>query len=148
MKLGSTLGRATRWAGAVIVLGSTVVVQAATLPPGFKETRIASGMTNVTNMAIAPDGRVFVTEQGDGTPPMGRLRIVKNDTLLPTPALSLRVDGTNERGLLGIEFDPAFATNQYIYVYYTVPNLTPDPNLPNLGAHNRVSRFTMSGDVV
>jgi len=39
-----------------------------------------------------------------------------------------------ERGLLGIAFDPNFATNGYIYIYYTVPSV------PN----NRVSRFTTS----
>jgi glucose/arabinose dehydrogenase len=134
-------------------LGSaTLAAAGAALPPGFMETRIASGMTNVTTMAIAPDGRVFVSEQGvvnNATPGKGtgNLRVIKNNALLPTPALSLTVDPTNERGMLGIAFDPAFATNQYIYLYYTVPQASFDPLLPNLGAHNRISRFTMSGDV-
>jgi hypothetical protein len=39
---------------------------------------------------------------------------------------------------LGIAFDPNFATNNFVYVYYTVPT---SPR------HNRVSRFTASGDV-
>src|SRR5205823_10758608 len=52
--------------------------------------------------------------------------------------LSLNVDSSGERGLLGVAFDPQFATNHYVYVYYTVPG-TP--------AHNRVSRFTANGDV-
>jgi hypothetical protein len=123
-------------------------VSAATLPPGFKETKIPGGtMTNVTSMSIAPDGRIFVSEQGTGTPVTGRIRLIKNDVLQATPVLSLPVDATNERGMLGTAFDPDFANNQYFYVYYTVPNPTPDPNLPNLGAHNRISRFTLSGDV-
>src|SRR5829696_1176736 len=49
----------------------------------------------------------------------GTLRVIKNGVLL------------------GIAFDPNFVSNQLVYVYYTVP--TP--------AHNRVSRFTASGDV-
>ena len=43
-----------------------------------------------------------------------------------------------ERGLLGVTFDPDFATNRYVYVYYTATS-------PAI--HNRVSRFTAGGDV-
>ena len=42
-------------------------------------------------------------------------------TLLATPFVSLTVDSTGERGLLGVTFDPNFASNQFVYVYYTVP---------------------------
>jgi glucose/arabinose dehydrogenase len=83
-------------------------------------------------MAIAADGRVFVCEQG------GRLRVIKDDTLLPTPFVTVGVDSSGERGLLGIAFDPAFSTNHYLYVYYTTAT---GP------VHNRVSRFTANGDV-
>src|SRR5262245_59786301 len=95
-----------------LVAGSALLaapLSAATLPPGFKETNIlgAPNMTNVTSMAIAPDGRIFVSEQGTGVPPaIGRVRLIKNDVLLTTPALSLTVDATNERGVLGLAIDP------------------------------------------
>lgn len=106
----------------------------ATLPAGFSETRIpASGsMTSPTAMAFAPDGRIFVCEQG------GQLRVIKNGALLATPFLSLTVDSSGERGLLGVAFDPQFATNNFVYVYYTTT--TP-------ATHNRISRFTANGDV-
>lgn len=106
--------------------------QAATLPAGFTETTI-SGIASPTAMEIAPDGRIFVCEQG------GALRVIKNGALLPTPFLTLHVDPGGERGLLGIAFDPGFASNNFLYVYYTVPI---EPR------HNRVSRFTANGDVV
>jgi glucose/arabinose dehydrogenase len=106
---------------------------AATLIPGFTETPVASGLSQPTSMAFAPDGRLFVTLQG------GALRVIKNDALLPTPFLTLTVDSSGERGLLGVAFDPNFASNQFVYVYYTVPGSP---------AHNRVSRFTANGDVV
>src|SRR5262245_18353625 len=67
---------------------------AATLPAGFAETRVATGLSNPTAMAIAPDGRVFVSEQG------GTLRVVKNNALLATPFLTLSVNASGERGLL------------------------------------------------
>ena len=107
-------------------------VNAATLPAGFTETSI-SGLSNPTAMELAPDGRIFVCEQG------GALRVIKNGVLLSTPFLTLSVDANGERGLLGIAFDPNFASNNFLYVYYTVPS-TP--------RHNRVSRFTANGDVV
>ncbi len=80
-------------------------------------------------MAFAPDGRLFVCQQG------GQLRVVKNGALLATPFVSLTVDSNGERGLLGVAFDPNFATNSFVYVYYTAT--TPQ-------VHNRVSRFTAS----
>ena len=116
----------------LVACGALSRTAAATLPSGFSETQI-SGLSNPTAMAIAPDGRIFVRLQG------GSLRVIKNGALLPTPFLSLTVDATGERGLLGIAFDPNFATNNFLYLYYTVTS-TP--------RHNRVSRFTANGDVV
>jgi len=108
------------------------LTKGATLPLGFTETAI-TGLSNPTAMEIAPDGRIFVCQQG------GSLRVIKNGVLLPTPFITLNVDSNGERGLLGIAFDPSFATNNFIYIYYTVAT-TP--------RHNRVSRFTANGDVV
>ena len=68
---------------AVFVFGACLFssnsVRAATLPTGFTET-IISGIASPTAMAIAPDGRIFVCEQG------GRLRVIKNGALLATPS--------------------------------------------------------------
>ena len=118
--------------GLFLVLVLASAVNAATLPPGFTETSI-NGLSNPTAMEIAPDGRIFVCQQG------GSLRVIKNSVLLSTPFLTLSVDPNGERGLLGIAFDPNFATNNFLYAYYTVSS-TP--------RHNRVSRFMANGDVV
>jgi hypothetical protein len=48
------------------------------------------------------------------------------------------VNASGERGLLGVTFDPDFATNQFVYVYYTTSTAP---------IHNRISRFTANGDV-
>ena len=112
--------------------GAVFSASAATLPGGFTETQI-SGLSSPTAMDIAPDGRLFVCLQG------GQLRVIKNGALLPTPFLSVNVDSSGERGLLGIAFDPGFAGNNFVYIYYTVPS---SPR------HNRISRFTAEGDVV
>jgi glucose/arabinose dehydrogenase len=108
-------------------------LSAATLPAGFTESLVATGLASPTAMAIAPDGRIFVCLQG------GQLRVIKNGALLPTAFVSLSVDSNGERGLLGVAFDPDFASNQFVYMYYTTATAP---------LHNRVSRFTANGDVV
>ena len=117
---------------ALLALAAPARLMAATLPEGFTESIVARGLSNPTAMEFAPDGRLFVCEQG------GRLRVIKNGTLLQTPFLTVPVNAAGERGLLGVTFAPDFANNPYVYVYYTAT----EPQI-----HNRVSRFTANGDV-
>jgi glucose/arabinose dehydrogenase len=102
------------------------------VPTGFADLPVVSGMASPVAFAFAPDGRVFVCEQG------GDLRVVKDGALLPTPFAHFNVDRAGERGLLGVAFDPNFEQNQFVYVYYT-------SKTPSL--HNRVTRLTAAGDV-
>ena len=104
----------------------------ANVPAGFTDTVIAAGLTTASAMDFAPDGRLFVLQQ------TGEVRVIDNGVLQPEPFVTLDVDSSVERGLLGIAFDPGFATNHFVYLYHTVPS-------PNL--HNQVSRFTADGDV-
>ncbi len=79
-----------------------------------------TGLVQPVGLSSAPgDARVFVIEQP------GRVRVIKNGALLPTPFLDLReesggpvLDG-GERGLLGIAFHPDFRDNDRFYVNYT-----------------------------
>ncbi len=128
------------WLFAVVTLGMSLwlavswqPVQAqSSLPSGFTETPIAESLSGPTAMAFAPDGRLFMLEQ------TGRVRIFQNDQLLATPFVQVTTTTSGERGLLGIAFDPAFQSNNYVYLYYTVPGSP---------ARNRVSRFTANGNV-
>jgi hypothetical protein len=105
---------------------------AADMPKGFAEKRVAEGLSSPSALAVARDGRVFIAQQ------QGQVRLIKNDSLLARPFLTLtNVDGSQERGLLGIALDPGFDTNQYVYVYYTAAQPT---------LHNRLGRFTARGD--
>jgi glucose/arabinose dehydrogenase len=105
---------------------------AATVPSGFVDSPYVYVPSDVTTMQFAPDGRLFISQQS------GKLLVVDNGTLLPTPFVTLPVDAAGERGLLGVAFDPNFATNHFVYVYYTAKTPT---------IHNRVSRFTANGNV-
>jgi glucose/arabinose dehydrogenase len=125
-------GNLSPWATAIASFGDSVDV-----PQGFtRNSTWITGLDSATAMTFAPDGRLFVCQQG------GALRVIKNNALLSAAFLTLSVDNSGERGLLGVAFDPAFASNQFIYVYYTVPAGT------GVVAHNRISRFTANGDGV
>ena len=104
---------------------------AQTLPAGFSRVTMASGMNTPVVMDFAPDGRIFIGQQG------GDVRVIKNGTLLPTPFVKVDVNFTGERGLIGIVLDPNFASKGYVYLYYTLPN----------GTANRINRFTTNVDV-
>ncbi len=105
-----------------------------TLPSGFTAATVVSGLGSSTTMTFAPDGRLFVLEQG------GNVELVRSDGTTWT-ALHLNVDAQGERGLLGIAFDPGFSTNHYVYLYYTNPNPGAAPWATE--EHNQLSRFTV-----
>ena len=89
---------------------------AATVPAGFSEETVFSGLTDPTAVRFAPDGRVFVAEKS------GLIKVFPNlATNTPTVFADLRTNVYNfwDRGLLGLALDPNFATNPYVYVLYT-----------------------------
>jgi glucose/arabinose dehydrogenase len=102
------------------------------VPNGFVDQTFVTGLILPSAMVLAPDGRIFATQQN------GNIRVVKNGQILPTPFVELNVNSVSERGVLGVEVDPDFENNHYVYVYYT----SATPNI-----HNRVSRFVANGDV-
>src|SRR4029450_13414655 len=121
-----------RLASVLCITAFALDLPAATLPSGFTETALTTGLSSATAMALAPDGRILVSQQG------GDLRLIKNGALLPQPFLTVTVSSLGERGLLGVGLDENFPANNFVYVYYTATTPT---------IHNRVSRFTANGDV-
>ena len=118
---------------------ASVPALAITLPPGFGDTLVAT-VGAPTALEFTPDGRLLVATQG------GALRIVSGGNLLATPALSLgsAVCSNGERGLLGVAVDPAFATNHYVYLFYTFnKNANGCPTSSLSGPVERISRFTL-----
>ncbi len=79
---------------------------------------IASGLEALWAVALAPDGRLFVTERP------GRVRIVRLGAgggleARPWATVPARANPDAERGLLGIVLDPDFARNGFVYLYYS-----------------------------
>lgn len=81
--------------------------------------------------APANDPRLFVVEQP------GRIRIVQNGSLLPTPFLDIasRVSAGGERGLLSVAFHPDYAANGTFFVNFT-----------DTRGDTRIERFRVSAD--
>jgi glucose/arabinose dehydrogenase/PKD repeat protein len=101
---------------AALIVSPTQVAQGATLPDGFQETTVFSGLTNPTVVRFAPDGRVFVAEK------RGVIKVFDSLTdTTPTVFADLNANVYNfwDRGLLGMALDPNFPTNPYVYVSYT-----------------------------
>ena len=76
---------------------------------------VANGLAQpIFLTAPVNDTRLFVLEKD------GRVRVIKGGTLLPTPFLDItgRVGTVYSRGLLGMAFDPQYASNGQFYVYY------------------------------
>jgi glucose/arabinose dehydrogenase len=126
----------TRWTfvGLATLAAASVATSAgaaATYPPGFQETVVFSGLTAPTVTRFAPDGRVFVAQKN------GLVRVFQSLTD-PNPAttyadLRTQVYDFWDRGLLGMVLDPSFATNQYVYVLYTLDKKPGSATIPGWG---------------
>lgn len=90
-----------------------------TLPPGLTlklNPFVTTGLSSPVFLTQPlNDGRIFVVEQA------GRIRVVRDGVLQATPFLDIssNVLSGGERGLLSVAFHPQYATNHFLYVYFT-----------------------------
>lgn len=99
----------------------------ASLPSGFQDEAVLSGLEEPTNFRFSPDGRIFVAEKAG--------KILVFDSLQDeTPQLfaDLRTDAydSGDRGILGLALDPQFPTHPYVYVLYTYDHILGEPAPP------------------
>src|SRR5438046_6710089 len=80
----------------------------------IKVSVVTKGLSHPWSLAFLPDGNILITERS------GRLRILRNAVLDPTP-----VPGTPQvlsratmAGLMDIALHPNFAQNHWIYISY------------------------------
>ena len=106
-------------AGLLLAVASPVLAQSPVMRSAYHDYRIvtvAEGLEHPWSIAFLPGGDILITERP------GRLRIVRNGTLLPDP-----VEGTPEvfargqGGLLDVVPHPDFATNRLLYISYSKP---------------------------
>lgn len=104
----------------------------ATVEDNFEKTLLERNLVDPMELAVAPDGRVFVIERTGG------VKIWHPDTRQTTTAGRLDVHLAHTHGLNGLTLDPDFAENGWIYLYYSPPGTD----------HHVLSRFTMNGDTL
>lgn len=99
---------------------------------GLRLELAASGFSQPVFVgAPVGDDRLFVVEKA------GQIKIVQNGVVQATPFLDIRslVNSAGERGLLGLAFEPDFATSGQFYVNYI-----------NTAFDTVVARFTISAN--
>jgi glucose/arabinose dehydrogenase len=132
MKFNAALGSAL----ALCLLAGTAQAQQLTT------TRITSGLTRPTYVCAPPGdmARLFIVEQrgSGGVATQARIKILNlaDNTINATPFLTITGLSTgSEQGLLGLAFDPNYATTGRFYVNFT-----------NSAGTTNIVRYTVSGD--
>jgi aldose sugar dehydrogenase len=132
----STAGTPPSGGSGTTTTASTITTTAAAPGPAgaLVVTDVATGLSSPWGMVFLPDSSVLVTEKA------GTLRIVS-----PTGGVSAAISGVpavdsrGQGGLLDVALDPAFATNQRIYLSYAKPSAnTADGN------HTAVARAVLN----
>jgi glucose/arabinose dehydrogenase len=118
--------RRTRWAVAGIAI--RLIFSSSHLGPfaaqgtgsrvsgAFTVTTVAEGLDHPWSLAFLPDGNMLVTERA------GRLRVIRNGTLLPEPVAGVPdVYAAGWTGLLEVLLHPKFSENRFVYLSYSKP---------------------------
>ncbi len=149
--------RASRVLAAVLLVGLVLPSAAApvaadtsaTVPAGFRDELVWSGLTFPTAVAFTPDAsRVFVAEKS------GRIRAydgLTDATPVTVADLSDEVYDLWDRGLLGLAVDPDYPAKPYLYALYTYDSVPwhdtcptpPGANTDGCLAMGRLSRLTV-----
>src|SRR5687767_1020675 len=133
------------------------------LHPNLGVRPLVTGLNLPTTLAFLSSNEILVLEKNTG-----KVQYVL-DGVVDHTALDLAVNNFSERGLLGIALDPNFASNHFVYLYWSC--IAPPPpaenpffptqeecaDTPELGADsgdvlavpllgNRVDRFLWNGE--
>ena len=98
----------------------------------FERQVLVEGLVQPTDFRFLPDGSILIAEKG------GAIKLFHDGHVNGEPVITLvtlPTDTDEERGLLGIEIDPNFEDNGYLYVSYTTAQ-----------NRDRLSRFTVVGE--
>ena len=80
----------------------------------YRVVTVADGLVHPWSIAFLPDGDILITERP------GRLRVVRNGTLLPDPVSGVpEVLAEGQGGLLDVVPHPDFESNRLLYISYS-----------------------------
>jgi aldose sugar dehydrogenase len=124
-----------RWPLAALAAAALALLapaRAQALPPGTHVQLFMGGLDQVVDIAYVPHSRkLFFTEKDTG-----KIRVIVRHHLLARSCVHLDVVSNGERGALGLALDPDYATNHYLYVYFT----------KRRPLENRVTRFKVENN--
>jgi len=98
----------------------------------FEKTVVSPGLIQPMEMALASDGRIFLIELA------GSVKMIDLKSGRVEMAGKLEVTTAQENGLIGLELDPNFARNGWIYLQYSPPSFS----------GQRISRFDFRDNTV
>ncbi|MEU6016837.1 ThuA domain-containing protein [Streptomyces sp. NPDC047515] len=101
---------------------------------GYEKVTLDDNTADPMELDVAEDGRVFYIQRS------GEVNVYDPATHATTTAGKLDVYTGGEDGLVGMELDPDFKKNHWIYLYYAPAGVTEDVN--------RLSRFTVKGNTL
>ncbi|MFN6127475.1 MAG: PQQ-dependent sugar dehydrogenase [Planctomycetota bacterium] len=96
----------------------------------FEKTVLATGLIQPMEMALAPNGTIFLIELA------GNIKAIDPKTFKVQLVGKLDVTTEQENGLLGIALDPNFESNRWMFLQYS------PPDFPG----QRISRFRIQDD--
>ncbi|MGW6360413.1 ThuA domain-containing protein [Streptomyces sp. NPDC055092] len=99
---------------------------------GYEKTALDDNTADPMELDVAKDGKVFYIQRS------GEVKVYDPATHATATAGKLDVYTGGEDGLVGMELDPAFKDNHWIYLYYAPKDAKDDVN--------RLSRFTVKSD--
>ena len=110
----------------------------------YRVTAYVRNLDTPWGIAFLPNGDLLVTERP------GRLRVVRNGVLDPTPIAGVpEAEGVGLGGMLDVVLHPQYATNKYIYLAYSKRNpddtKCPAPKTANCSATLAVARAKYEG---
>jgi cytochrome c len=111
-------------------LANQALAQSAYDPQRFEKTTIATGLIQPMEMAIAPDGLIYLIELA------GPVKTIDPSTGLVQSIGKINVTTAQENGLIGLALDPNFVANRWLYLQYSPPDFP--------GQH--ISRFQVRPD--
>jgi glucose/arabinose dehydrogenase/PKD repeat protein len=115
---------------------TSAAISVSTLNPGFVNEVVVPDVQDATTIAFLPDGRMLIGELSE------KILVVQPGASQPDATPFLQLDSSQligEQGLMDILPDKNFAQNGFYYVFYTKGS-------GGQNNHNRVSRFTASGN--
>ncbi len=103
----------------------------ASVPKNYELVKLDDNTFDPMQLDVAADGRVFYIERE------GPIKVIDPTTGHTSAVATLNAFTANESGVLGLALDPDFATNNYVYVFYSPAGAD---------SVDQLSRFTVGAD--